>query len=752
MSIFEKTAPVLWQHGLPAIPLRGKRPFTVGWNAYCTAFPDNTVRDSWLTSHPDANVGLPLGPASAICMLDIDTDDELIRKAITDVLPPSPWARIGKKGMALAYRWSGHRNFKLASDGGMVCELLGAGNQLVLPPSIHPETGRPYVANANLWEVLDDLQELPVDVEAQLRRALSDAGVSLTGAGPGRCSPRALTHSGPAMQSRFHYWLLKRLDEAKAELGKTTEGDRNNTLLRVASKLARHVAAAKEDWSLYAAELTTVAIEIGLEHCEIPGTLESSWRYGTEDPTLWIRLAQEWVYVSGVDRFRHLATGDSLTQQAFRTEFRSASPDPDVSITTFLTANDYIEIVQNVVFDPPNPFGIIEDNGRKWLNTYRPSEVVAVKGDATPFKEFVEFLVPDERERDHLLKMFAHLARKPGEKLAHALILGSKQHGVGKSTLVDILFELVGVHNCRKASSEEMESQYNAYVENTLLVLVEEINLGAGGRKVYNKLKDVITSETTPMRRLYQDTREVRNAASFIFLTNLERPLLLEKHDRRYFVLNSPAEPRDPDYYTAFNKWWRANLGVIRHFLDQIDTEGFNRSAPPPMTAAKAELIKSSETPVVQELREMIGERYGPFRVDIVTYQQVAEAVQRRLRNVTRNMIEDGLRDIEALSLGQHRLGKVTTIPLRVLGEANRPSLWAIRNQGYWKLASKEQRVQEYLAEDGYLADFPTLPGGIEYAPGGLQTPMPESVGHGGEPWVLELVRSLNERHKELAA
>jgi hypothetical protein len=634
----------------------------------------------------------------------------------------------------------------------MICELLGLGNQLVLPPSIHPDTGKPYVSNTNLWEVLDELQELPQDIEAQLRRALTVAGVSLTGAGSLRSSSPARAQRGGVVPSRFHHWLLKRLDETKDELSGAVKNDRNNTLIRVASKLARHVAAAEEEWSFYSAELTTVALEIGLDDWEIPGTLASAWRYGTEDPTPWIRIAQDWVYVSGADRFRHLATGETLTQQAFRTEFRSANPDPDLSITTFLTANEFVEIVQNVVFDPPKPFGIIEDNGRKWLNTYRPSDVIAVEGDATPFTEFVEYLVPDARERDHLLKMFAHLVRNPGEKLAHALILGSKEHGIGKSTLMDIMFELVGPHNCRKASSEELEGQYNAYVENTLLVLVEEINLGAGGRKVYNKLKDVITSETTPMRRLYQDTREVRNAASFVFLTNLERPLLLEPHDRRYFVLNSPAEPRDPHYYIEFNEWWRSNLGVIRYVLDQVDLSGFNRSAPPPMTKAKAELIKGSETPVVQELREMIEERRDPFRVDIVTYLQVAEAVQGRLRNVTRNMIEDALKDIGAAPLGQLRLGQLASIPGRLWNQAKRPSVWAIRNQGYWKLASKEQRVQEYLAEDGCLGDLPPLPLGFEYAPGSLQTSMPDPVEQDADAWVLELVRSLNERQKEFAA
>jgi hypothetical protein len=749
LNIFATTAPVLWEHGLPVIPLRGKKPFTTGWNTYCTDFPDEATREAWLASCPHENIGLPLGPAAGICMIDVDTDDEELQKSILGVLPPSPWTRIGKKGMALAYRWSELSNFKLRSDSGMMCELLGLGNQLVLPPSIHPETGQPYVANTNLWEVVDQLQELPHDIEAQLRRALNNVGVSLAGISSARSAAQPRPCAGSSVTSRFHHWLLQQLDAAKAKLSKAAEGDRNNTLLRVASKLARDVAAAGEAWSFYAAELTIVALETGLEEGEIPATLASAWRYGSNEPTPWICVAQQWVYVSGTDRFRHLATGETLTQQAFRTEFGSINPDPDVSITTFLTRNDYIEKVQNVAFDPPRLPGIYEENGRKWLNIYRPSNVMAVEGDATPFKEFMEYLVPEEVERDHLLKMFAQLVQKPGEKLGHALILGSKEHGIGKSTLMDILFELLGPQNCRKASSEELESQFNSYIEGTLLVLVEEINLGAGGRKVYNKLKDQITSDVTPMRRLYQDARSVRNVASFIFQTNLERPLLVDKEDRRYFVVNSPAKPREPAYYVSFNEWWRANLGVIRHYLEQVDLTRFNPKAPPPMTEAKVQLIKGSETPIVQELRDMLEERCPPFRVDIVTYQQIADAVKRRIPQASRNAIGDALRDIGAVAVGQHRVGKVP-LPFWLGSSGDRPSLWAVRNQAFWCSATNEERIAEYLAEESRLAELPDRPEGFSYAPASLLPPTPDSPFRDTEAWVLDLVSSLNERNKEL--
>lgn len=747
MKIFENTAPVLWEHGLPAIPLRGKGAFTVGWNRYCVELPDAATRAEWLGAYPDANVGLPLGPASGLCMLDVDTDDADVQKAIIDVLPFSPWARIGKKGMALAYRFTDLANFKLKSDDGMVCELLGLGNQLVLPPSIHPDTGKPYTANVELWQVLDELQPLPIDIEEQLRRAITVAGIELKGRTTVSASSRGAGSSG--QKSRFHRWLADKLKKAKAEVSGTPEGDRSNSLIREASLLARHVAAAGEEWAFYADELAGVALQIGLEPHEIAGTLARAWAYGSEDPTRWIQLAQEWVYVSGVDHFRHLGTGVELTQQAFRTQFGSVNPESEMSITAFLTRNDYIEKVQNVAFHPARPLGTYEENGLRWLNTYRPSAVVAVEGDATRFQKFVEYLVPDDFERGHLLKFMAHLVQKPGEKLAHAVILGSQEHGVGKSTLLDILFEVLGTHNCRKASSEELDSQYNSYVQNALLVLVEEINLGAGGRRVYNKLKDLITGSTVPMRRMYKDWDNVPNMANFVFLTNLQRPILLEKEDRRFFVVSSPAKPRDPDYYADFSRWWRNNLGVIRYFLEQVDVSGFDPFAPPPMTEAKAELIKGSEAPVVQELREMVDEHRPPFHLDIVTFQQIAEAVRTRLHNATRNQIEDALRDIDAVSLGQHKMGKATSLRARILGLTERPSLWAVRNVDFWRATSQKENVEEYLADEARLADFPQLPQGFAYAPASLLPRVADRPKHDSDAGLLALLLRLRERSRE---
>ncbi len=197
MGIFAEYAPSYWGAGLPVIPLRprNKMPDINSWSTFGSQMPTEAIQQHWLASYPNGNIGLPFGPASGLCAIDIDTEDEALVKALLDILPPTPWVRVGKKGMGLIYRWTGQRNFKLrGADGGMICEFLGLGNQMVMPSSIHPDTGKPYTANSNLWEVLDQIQELGDDIEDKLRALLGKAGFEV-GAG-GRSAPVDIVPAG----------------------------------------------------------------------------------------------------------------------------------------------------------------------------------------------------------------------------------------------------------------------------------------------------------------------------------------------------------------------------------------------------------------------------------------------------------------------------------------------------------------------------------------------------------------------------
>lgn len=231
-KIFETYAPEYWAVGLPVIPLyaadsgvisAGKRPILNEWSQYGLEMPSSEVQAHWVRAYADSNIGLPFGIASGLCAIDIDTEDAELDAALMDILPDSPWHRVGAKGRVLIYKFSGQRNFKLrGEDGGMICEFLGQGNQAVMPPSIHPKTMKPYVANCNLWDLVKEgnIPTLPSDIEQILSELLGKKGYAVARSG----------RSGP--------------------IDMVPEGERDVMMTRHAGYLARCIQGLDKDKSL----------------------------------------------------------------------------------------------------------------------------------------------------------------------------------------------------------------------------------------------------------------------------------------------------------------------------------------------------------------------------------------------------------------------------------------------------------------------------------------------------------------------
>jgi len=235
--IFAETCDRYWDLGLPAIPLmaRDKRPAVSEWQKYATEMPSEGLRADWKDRFASGNIGMPLGALSGLVAIDLDTDEPEVLEIIKSLVPLSKWVRRGKKGAVYVYKWQGQKTSRIkGEEGNTIVEILSRGTQIVLPPSIHPDTQMPYVANCELTDVLDQLAELPVDFETRLRKALIDAGIKLSSRGSvsvtkwvpagGRDSAMVamagLLSRGVIKGERT---LLEALDEAEAWVANFTE-------------------------------------------------------------------------------------------------------------------------------------------------------------------------------------------------------------------------------------------------------------------------------------------------------------------------------------------------------------------------------------------------------------------------------------------------------------------------------------------------------------------------------------------------
>lgn len=186
MGIFSENAPRLWALGLPVMPLEAntKKPVMKSWQEFANRMPTPEEQAFWLANNANGNIGLPLGPQSGLVALDIDTEDEALYKLVCSIVPSSPWNRIGRHGKVMLFKYTGQKTFRIKDINGVtICELLSAKTQVVLPPSIHPDTQKAYTSDTDLAEVCRQVPVLDPNIETILRSALIDAGVTLSHSG-----------------------------------------------------------------------------------------------------------------------------------------------------------------------------------------------------------------------------------------------------------------------------------------------------------------------------------------------------------------------------------------------------------------------------------------------------------------------------------------------------------------------------------------------------------------------------------------
>ena len=670
--------------GLRVFPVKPREKVPqIPWTPYKDKAPTEQEIAEWDAS--DCNVGIICGEPSGIVVLDIDGDEA--QAAIDKLnLPNTPCVRTAR-GKHVFYRSppGGLRNS--VRIAGLPLDIRGDGGYVVGPGSIHP-SGAEYV-----WEVSP--ADVPFADFPQSLLALIDE--KQRGEGQIRSIVNGLPDAG-----KLTGYLANAIQEAIGEVGAAIEKSRNDTLFKAGVKLANNVAGARVPWEPFAERLFDAAIAIGLTPEETKATLASCWTSGSKQPMPWMTTAMEWIYVAALDGFYHIQSRQRLTKPAFNSHYAHQTIVSG-TLGSFLLQKDLISGVQDLDYRPDTTDDYIERDGLRWRNTYRPSTVVAAEGDASRFLEFVKYLVSDDDERSHLLKMMAWTIRHPGQKLRHALLMRSSLQGVGKSMLIEIWGNLVGLHNVRKTTTEEMSGNFQSYAKQNIMIVLEELNYGFG-RSEYNRLKDLITSDTSVINEKGIAVREWPNYSNLVIFTNIAQPMMIEDSDRRFCYLDLDIMKRPKEYYENFAEWWSSNLSVIRGFVDAVDLSDFNPHHAPPMTEAKRRLIASSKTELAKELLIAINERDDLLGRDLVTMAEIERVIASAMRGKTQSQLRGALHEIGAINFPQQRVPRLGAGNLGGVGD--RANLWAIRNVPYWQAADTAARGEEYRRIEGLLAPF----------------------------------------------
>ena len=111
--------------------------------------------------------------------------------------------------------------------------------------------------------------------------------------------------------------------------------------------------------------------------------------------------------------------------------------------------------------------------------------------------------------------------------------------GTGKGLLFnEIIKPLIGDDYCRLVNLANLEDQFNAFVEETIVLFVDEVDTDQVKQmpKLMARFKTMITEAVFPLRAMRQNLREVPNHLNLILSSNQPNSMRIEANDRRFNV------------------------------------------------------------------------------------------------------------------------------------------------------------------------------------------------------------------------
>lgn len=247
------------EHGWRVFPVEGKVPLVKDWPNVATT--DTAQVRTWWGQRPMANVGIATGAGSDIYVIDEDAGGaDTIAKLN---LPETLTIRTGGGGHHYYFkRPEGEHWPNTAKKLGPGVDTRGDGGYVVAPPSVHPDSRRPYQV-----EVRKNLAPLTGPVLELLK--------------PKAVERERVEYRSDDIPRGYGETALRNECEAVAN---APDGQRNHALNRAAFSLGQLVASGVIDEGYLRAELGAAARAAGLAEREIEKTIESGMKAGLAQP------------------------------------------------------------------------------------------------------------------------------------------------------------------------------------------------------------------------------------------------------------------------------------------------------------------------------------------------------------------------------------------------------------------------------------------------------------------------------------
>lgn len=187
----------------------------------------------------------------------------------------------------------------------------------------------------------------------------------------------------------------------------------------------------------------------------------------------------------------------------------------------------------------------------------------------------------NEEHFEYFMSYFAHMVQKPWEKPGVAVVVKGKK-GAGKDSVIEYIGELIKLHFITIATKDQFIGKFNAHQEKCMILSVQE-GFWAGNKQDEGPLKYIITSPHVMIEPKGMNAFPIRSILR-IFISSNERWVVpATEGERRFFVLEvSDRHVGDHKYFEALRKEMMGDgpSGLL-DYLQNYDISDFQVRAVP---------------------------------------------------------------------------------------------------------------------------------------------------------------------------
>ena len=668
------------EYGLPVFPCRpDKRPYTE--HGFKDATTNLDTIEEWWRRWPDALVGVPTGKASGIFVLDVDPDGLAWYQEHAAELCAGRIHQTRRKGYHLLYKVPQQEIRNSASQIAPGIDVRGDGGYIIWWPA----HGCEAIGG------IEDIGDAPAWLLERIAKPAKDAPAGA--AGDGAAGDGFIREGGRNAFLSREAFRLRKLGFSIGQIFSTLQA-MNIACCRppLGDAEVRQISEGKES-------VQPGPLPVGDASTPRPETM-------TPDEML--------------ERFVHVARGPMIvdrrnTSRRMRPhEFAAAYAHLKITIdkkalqvTSLWSQSDRRILADDLTFHPGRgPFYV--ERGMTHMNLWDPPTWPETGiAQAAIFLEHLEYLIPDQVQREDLLDWLAHAVQRPEVRPHFHFLLIAPQEGTGRSWLGDLFVRLWGTRHADQVDLHSlMEDAFNSKLTCKVMLVVHEAKAAPDERFNHReRLRNLLSDSIVTINEKHQPKWNERFCARVLMFTNSDNALPLSETDRRVYAVRCADQPRDAAYYSRLYGALgdEGFLAAVWTFLKNRNIAQFNPGRRAPLNQIKRQLIAAGRTEVQQDAVELV--RASPH--DIIGSTDLMQALVPQENNES---TRDHDQRVKAVTAVLKDIGAQThPRKIKVAGQTTRA--WMLRNAVEWsgatpaKLSAAARAAHDDFVRCGFNAD-----------------------------------------------